>query len=328
MSQEPKLVSDWMTYDKLLSQVEPGDLIEIQRLNFYFKIVCHWAVAVEREPKGYFVVNLTDDRIVHRDRLSQITFGKNCRINNSLDYWYPPLAVLAKVSDPTTSPGSLFLTADAFCNSNYNGHLISIPNAFVNTFIAQTIDLSNTNETFSRYWIGVNDIAGTGWTNIDDGSNITYFDWAPGEPSNLTGSNGCVSVDLKGLWHNDDCFTNYSFVCEVPELGATSTTPSTETTTKVGTTTSANDPLVPCWSYIPFAVDVSETLTLNQFSAMKNFMTTYFLKELFPIDLQLAGATSYSSNGGLLFGVQFNVSDMVTLMEDLSQLKNTASDLY
>ncbi|KAE9547088.1 hypothetical protein FO519_009700, partial [Halicephalobus sp. NKZ332] len=120
--------------------------------------------------------------------------------------------------------GSLFLTADAFCNSNYNGHLMSIPNAFVNTFIAQTIDLSNTNETFSRYWIGVNDIAGTGWTNIDDGSNITYFDWASGESANSTESNGCVSVDLKGLWHNDDCFTSYSFVCEVPEVEIQSTT--------------------------------------------------------------------------------------------------------
>ena len=108
MSQEPKLMSDWMTYDKILPQVKPGDLIEIQRLNLFFKLLCvsknfvstysfifffqHWAVAVECEPKDCFVVNLTDDSIVHRERLSQITFGKNCRINNSLDYWFPPLA--------------------------------------------------------------------------------------------------------------------------------------------------------------------------------------------------------------------------------------------
>ena len=38
-SQEPKL-SDWMTYDKLVPQVKPGDLVEIERLNLYFKIVC------------------------------------------------------------------------------------------------------------------------------------------------------------------------------------------------------------------------------------------------------------------------------------------------
>lgn len=34
---------------------------------------------------------------------------------------------------------SLFLTANSFCNSNYHGNLVSVPNAFVNMFVAGEI---------------------------------------------------------------------------------------------------------------------------------------------------------------------------------------------
>ncbi|KAE9547857.1 hypothetical protein FO519_008932 [Halicephalobus sp. NKZ332] len=144
------------------------------------------------------------------------------------------------VSDPYSNkwkclafvtPGKLYLTADGFCNDEYNGHLTSVENGFVNMFISQNADTAFVNETAQRFWIGVNNVGGNGWTNMD-GSNATYFDWAPEEPANSTGSNGCVSVNMKGLWYNDDCFTNYPYVCGVSELGVTPTTPSTETTTK------------------------------------------------------------------------------------------------
>ncbi|KAE9546722.1 hypothetical protein FO519_010066, partial [Halicephalobus sp. NKZ332] len=111
------------------------------------------------------------------------------------------------------TPGKYYLTADSFCNSQYNGHLVSVENAFENFFIAEIADSFFVNETSQRYWIGANSIGGNGWMNID-GSNTTYFDWASGEPANST---GCVSVDMKGLWYNDDCFNIYRYVCEVPE---------------------------------------------------------------------------------------------------------------
>ncbi|KAE9548029.1 hypothetical protein FO519_008758 [Halicephalobus sp. NKZ332] len=41
---------------------------------------------------------------------------------------------------------------------------------------------------------------------------ITYSNWAPREPANQTEANGCVSVDMKGLWYNDNCSTSYSFI--------------------------------------------------------------------------------------------------------------------
>ncbi|KAE9550511.1 hypothetical protein FO519_006285 [Halicephalobus sp. NKZ332] len=135
-----------------------------------------------------------------------------------------------------------FFAAETDCIKTYQGRLISIPNGFLNTFIPQTIP---PNYNVSRYWIGVNDLTDRRWRNIDDNSLTTYFDWASRQPVSQTGSNGCVSVDLHGRWYNDDCFNNYPYVCEVPEVSATSTvqpTPSTtKTTTTVEMTTSVYD---------------------------------------------------------------------------------------
>uniref|UniRef100_A0A7E4UP20 LRAT domain-containing protein n=1 Tax=Panagrellus redivivus TaxID=6233 RepID=A0A7E4UP20_PANRE len=83
-------IAGWMSYNILLHYVKPGDLIEIERVNLGIKKIYHWAVAVEVESDDCFVVNLTDDSVVHRERLSKITFDKNCRINNSHDEQCPP----------------------------------------------------------------------------------------------------------------------------------------------------------------------------------------------------------------------------------------------
>ncbi|KAE9548110.1 hypothetical protein FO519_008678 [Halicephalobus sp. NKZ332] len=138
------------------------------------------------------------------------------------------------------TPGKLYLTADGFCNDEYNGHLVSVENGFVNMFITQNADTSFVNETSQRFWIGANNITGSGWKNTD-GSDATYKHWASDEPKNLTGSNGCVSVDLKGLWYNDDCFTNYPYVCGILDLGVPSTTTSTGVTTQESVTTSPRE---------------------------------------------------------------------------------------
>ena len=88
----------------------------------------------------------------------------------------------------------------------------------INIGISEIADTSFANETSKRFWVGTNNISGSGWTNID-GFPSSYLNWAPGEPATQTGSNGCVSVDLKGLWYNDECFNVYPYVCEIPEAG-------------------------------------------------------------------------------------------------------------
>ncbi|KAE9546849.1 hypothetical protein FO519_009939 [Halicephalobus sp. NKZ332] len=98
--------------------------------------------------------------------------------------------------------------AELECQQN-NGHLISVPNGFFNFWLAQETQsvLSNgTSSSTSGYWIGVSEINGSGWQNIDDGSKTTFSHWAPGEPANQTESNGCVSVDMKA---EDSPYTDY-----------------------------------------------------------------------------------------------------------------------
>ncbi|KAE9547678.1 hypothetical protein FO519_009108, partial [Halicephalobus sp. NKZ332] len=65
-----------------------------------------------------------------------------------------------------------------------------------------------------RFWIGVTNLTGNGWHNIDDDSNIAYFDWAFGEPRNSTHEQ-CVTIDMNGLWYNEECFKNFPFICEM-----------------------------------------------------------------------------------------------------------------
>ncbi|KAE9546831.1 hypothetical protein FO519_009957, partial [Halicephalobus sp. NKZ332] len=120
-------------------------------------------------------------------------------------------------------PGKKFLTAEDQC-INKGGHLVSVPNQFLNFFIAQNADSTFGDENSgTKFWIGITSLLGGGWKNIDDGSNTTYFDWASGEPADSLGSNGCTSVDMEGLWYNDDCFNIYPYVCEVPEVNVDST---------------------------------------------------------------------------------------------------------
>lgn len=157
----------------------------------------------------------------------------------------------------------------------------------------------------------MNNVGGTGWTNVD-GSNATYFDWAPEEPANSTGSNGCVSVDLKGLWHNDDCFNVYPYVCEIFEADSSSTSqPST---------TPESSPFT-CHAYFPLVIDITEDMTPDEFSTLKNFIITSLLKELFPINLQPSSIAAHEGDNGrgYLCKVPNDVAYLITEVNAIHQ---------
>ena len=128
----------------------------------------------------------------------------------------------------------------------------------------------------SRFWIGISNINGNGWQNIDDGSATNFFDWASGEPQNTTG-NGCVSMDTTGKWYNDDCFNNYSFACGVSEVGAPTTPGTTGATVSYSSLT--------CPSYIFFSFP---TLASTQGWNVVSFIRNQFVPELFAPDIQPA----------------------------------------
>ena len=48
---------------------------------------------------------------------------------------------------------------------------------------------------------------------------------------NDSSGTGCVSVDMTGLWYNDNCFNNYPYICEVPQIEITTPAPTQPHTT-------------------------------------------------------------------------------------------------
>lgn len=155
-----------------------------------------------------------------------------------------------------------------------------------------------TSNVSSRYWIGVNNLEGNGWQNIDDNSTPTFFDWANGEPGTSI-INSCVVVDTKGYWYHEDCFASHSFVCEVSEVGVTTKQPPTSLT-RISTqgntvkstpqssvaTTSSSSTL--CRSYIPFSMGGGDDT-----KAEKDFLINYFIDAVFPIDIGIAPFVYY-----------------------------------
>ncbi|KAE9547066.1 hypothetical protein FO519_009722 [Halicephalobus sp. NKZ332] len=72
---------------------------------------------------------------------------------------------------------------------------------------------------YGVFWIGVTNLLGGTWKNIDDGSNITFSNWAPGQPTNDKNSS-CAAIDTQGLWFNENCEAAPLFVCGVPSDGS------------------------------------------------------------------------------------------------------------
>lgn len=153
------------------------------------------------------------------------------------------------------------------------------------------------------------------WKNVDDGNNTVFFDWASGQPTTGIGYD-CALMNAQGYWYTAGCNSYYYFICGLPEIDVNPTTPSISTTP-------INNPSTSCWSYIPLNIDITGALTSYQYSKMINFITTYFMEELFPIDLQPAELYGYHS----YFDLQFNISEVITTVKNTAQIPYWKSDL-
>uniref|UniRef100_A0A914Q450 C-type lectin domain-containing protein n=1 Tax=Panagrolaimus davidi TaxID=227884 RepID=A0A914Q450_9BILA len=101
-------------------------------------------------------------------------------------------------------------SADGVCQE-LNGHLVSIHDAFSNTFFGGMVGGAGYNE----FWIGANNNNLNGTWKWIDGSSFNYDDWAPGNPQPSTAY--CMSARVpSGFWYSTDCRSEKPFVCNVP----------------------------------------------------------------------------------------------------------------
>ena len=72
-----------------------------------------------------------------------------------------------------------------------------------------------------RLWIGITNIVGGVWRNLDDGKIPAFFNWASGEPKNVTYPLSAY-MHGDGLWHTTHLYDSGYFLCSVPGSGETS----------------------------------------------------------------------------------------------------------
>ena len=54
------------------------------------------------------------------------------------------------------------------------------------------------------------------WSSTNE--TISYINWAPNEPNNLTGNEQCVQMfgNVDGSWNDVECSNRFAIVCQIP----------------------------------------------------------------------------------------------------------------
>ena len=70
-----------------------------------------------------------------------------------------------------------------------------------------------------RFWLGITETEVTDkFARMHDEANVSYYNWASGQPNNFGGDQECVMVERRSLWAWNDriCTENKFIVCEMP----------------------------------------------------------------------------------------------------------------
>ncbi|CAJ0939136.1 unnamed protein product, partial [Mesorhabditis belari] len=113
-----------------------------------------------------------------------------------------------------------FLTAQDgdFRCQNANGRSARFENSFDNQFAVKAAQAATSYESFN---IGIYRLNQT-WFFLDDKYNsapISYFNWAPGQPSSPNLDLDCVYLNTTdSLWYTESCTAVQPYFCELPAL--------------------------------------------------------------------------------------------------------------
>lgn len=111
--------------------------------------------------------------------------------------------------NPNPNSGS---AAQAFAQM-YGANLISVQDAAENECVINELNRIGQDGVI---WIGFNDEQEEGNFVWYDQAPVTYANWAPGEPNNTNGDEGCTQIYPDGMWNDLNCNTaNAKSVIEV-----------------------------------------------------------------------------------------------------------------
>ncbi|XP_076467662.1 uncharacterized protein LOC143298664 [Babylonia areolata] len=125
------------------------------------------------------------------------------------------------------SLGQNYSSAMESCHQ-FGANLVTIDDAFsqafVRLFVAHSLGLHFESDIVQTVWIGLNDMQHKGVYGWTLGWPVTFTNWAPGEPSRGPGE-GCVSMRPDGLWVDDNCSREISYICAIINENYTTFTP-------------------------------------------------------------------------------------------------------
>ncbi|KAH3718432.1 hypothetical protein DPMN_061236 [Dreissena polymorpha] len=114
-----------------------------------------------------------------------------------------------------TNQSDTFAKAVAFCKEG-DGHVVTIDDETEQHWVKTTAPIVNALDDF---WLGITETeVPNKFTRIHDEANLSYYNWASGQPNNAGGDQRCVDVLRGSQWAWNDAFcTDIRFiVCEVP----------------------------------------------------------------------------------------------------------------
>ncbi|MBN3300993.1 lectin [Amia ocellicauda] len=110
-----------------------------------------------------------------------------------------------------------FLDAEIFCRcQSKSAHLASVHSACENKQLFKLIHHHNKHEP--RTWLGGFRFPQSKMFMWIDGSNWSYENWTPGNPSNYKGEEHCTEMNWSEneKWNDHSCNERKPFVCMVP----------------------------------------------------------------------------------------------------------------
>ncbi|XP_022088512.1 macrophage mannose receptor 1-like [Acanthaster planci] len=105
--------------------------------------------------------------------------------------------------------------AASMCSTE-GGQLVVIEDGYELAFLSGVLGLKR----WDNYFIGLSDLASRGYYQWIDQSEVTFTNWASGQPDDSTGN--CVTMKSgsdAGYWSDRSCEKGYLFICEKSRIG-------------------------------------------------------------------------------------------------------------